>query len=163
MLERNAAADLAQQAGKAKLALLDQGKDAALTFGKPITITRNQQQQSLPTDARTGIFQADAAKLPAYVGATGARGGYAIYKVLKVTAPPPPDATRLAGSTSRVTEQVGRELFGAYMAALKARGDVKINQANLDRSKGDSEDEEPAMPTGGRGRSSRPPIRPPGS
>ena len=132
-LERNAASELAQKAGKEKLALLEKGNDAGMSFGKPVMLTRNQAQPGFPPEALIRIFLANASKLPAYVGAPTERGTYSIYKVLQVTAPPPPDPARLKAFNSRVGDQVGHELFNAYLASLKAKADVKINQANLDK------------------------------
>ena len=48
-----------------------------------------------------------------------------------VIEPPPPDAAKLAAASSRLGEQLGRELFTADLAVLKAKGDVKVNQANV--------------------------------
>ena len=94
-LERKAAGELAQAAGKAKLALLQQGKEAGVTFGKPATLTRNQPQPGYPPAALAMIFQADATKLPAYAGSVNERGGYSVYRIQKVIAPAAPDAARL--------------------------------------------------------------------
>ena len=33
----------------------------------------------------------------------------------------------------QIGEQVGREMFNGYLATLKAKADVKINQTNLDK------------------------------
>jgi peptidyl-prolyl cis-trans isomerase D len=132
-LERNAASELAQKAGKEKLALLEQGKDAGMSFGKPVTLTRNQAQPGFPPDALIKIFQTNANKLPAYVGALAERGTFSIYKVIQVVAPPAPDPERLKAFNNRVGDQVGHEMFNAYLASLKSKADVKINQANLDK------------------------------
>ena len=132
-LERKAAAEAAQAAGKDKLALLEGGKDAAVSFGKAVTLTRNQAQPSFPPDALTRIFQANPAKLPAYVGMPSP-AGYTIYKVVKVTSPPAPDAARLAAFNSRLGDQIGHEMFNAYLASLKGKAEVKINQANLEKA-----------------------------
>ena len=80
-LELKAASELAQAAGKEKLAQLQQGKDAGIVFGKPVSLTRNQAQPGFPPEALLRIFHADPAKLPAYVGTPGEDGGYSIYKV----------------------------------------------------------------------------------
>ena len=32
-----------------------------------------------------------------------------------------------------MSEQIGREMLTAYLASLKAKADVKINQANLEK------------------------------
>ena len=47
-LEQRAASERAQAVGKAKLELLQQGKDAGVPFGKPVTVTRNQPQPGIP-------------------------------------------------------------------------------------------------------------------
>jgi peptidyl-prolyl cis-trans isomerase D len=132
-LEHRAASELAQQAGKAKLALLEAGKDAGLTFGKPVTVARNRPQPGIPQAALTAIFQADAAKLPAYAGATNERGGYTLYRILRVIEPPPPDAARLTSFTNSIGQQIGRELASANVASLRAKADVKINQATFEK------------------------------
>ena len=46
---------------------------------------------------------------------------------------PAPDAARVAAVNGRIGEQLGREMFNAYLASLKAKADVKINQANLEK------------------------------
>jgi len=132
-LERNAASELAQKTAKEKLALLEQGKDAGLSFGKPVNLTRNQAQPGFPPDALIKIFQANASKLPAYVGAPAERGSFSIYKVTQVVTAPAPDPERLKAFNNRVGDQVGHELFNAYLASLKTKADVKINQANLEK------------------------------
>jgi peptidyl-prolyl cis-trans isomerase D len=132
-LERKAASDMAHAAGKEKLALVELGKDAGLVFAKPVTLTRNRPQAGFPPSALTMIFQADANKLPAYAGAVNDRGGYSIYKVLRLIPAPTPDAAKVDAFSSRVGDQMGRELMNAYAASLKARADVKINQANLEK------------------------------
>ena len=47
-----------------------------MTFGKPVTVTRNQQQPGFSPDALERVFQADPAKLPLYAGAPSERGGF---------------------------------------------------------------------------------------
>jgi peptidyl-prolyl cis-trans isomerase D len=137
-LERKTASDLAHKAGQEKLALLQEGKDAGLAFGKPVTVTRNQPRPGFPPPALTMIFQADASKLPSYAGAANERGGFSIYKLLRVIAPPEPDPAKLAAFSSRVSEQLGRELMNAYQASLRTRADVRINEANLEQEGGGS-------------------------
>ena len=151
-LERKAAGELAQAAGKVKLALLQQGKDAGVTFSKPATLMRNQPQPGYPPAALAMIFQADATKLPAYAGSVNERGGYSIYRIERVVAPAAPDATRLTSVSDRVGEQMGRELVAAYLASLKAKADVTINQANLEKEgERASPGQKPVSPRGRRG------------
>jgi peptidyl-prolyl cis-trans isomerase D len=134
-LARKAASELAQKAGEDKIAQLAAGrsdKDVGLEFAKPVALQRGQVQPGFPPDALTRIFQADASKLPAHVGAINEKGGFSIYRLVEVTSPKASDPQRLASAQSRVADQLGRELFNAYVSALKAKADVKIDQKALE-------------------------------
>ena len=134
-LTRQAASELAQKAGREKLALLARGKerDAGVVFDKPVTITRNQTRPGFPPDALKNVFLADEHKLPAYAGAANERGGFSIYRIDKVIDAPAPDAAKLQSASAQVGSEVGRELMNAYLASLKADTEVKINQAALEK------------------------------
>jgi peptidyl-prolyl cis-trans isomerase D len=135
-LARKAASELAQKAGQEKLRLLSEGKpdkDVGVTFGKPLMVGRGQFQAGLPPEVLTRVFQVNPDKLPAYTGAANERGGFSIVRVIKVVTPSDADKARFDQASSRLSEQLGRELLNAYLASLKAKADVKINQANLDK------------------------------
>jgi peptidyl-prolyl cis-trans isomerase D len=135
-LARKEAGELAQKAGREKLALLEQGKsdkEAGVTFAPPATLTRNAPAPGYSPDAVKRIFQLDPANLPHYAGAPNERGGFTIYKLEKVIEPPAPDPAKLAAANARIGEQRGRELLNAYLATLKDKADVKINQTNLEK------------------------------
>ena len=106
---------------------------AGLTFAKAVPLARNRPQPGFSPDAVTKIFQADATKLPRYVGAQNERGGFSIYKVENVIDAPAPDAAKLQAAGARVGSEIGRELMTAYIGALKADTEVKINQAMLEK------------------------------
>jgi peptidyl-prolyl cis-trans isomerase D len=130
------ASELAQKAGREKLALLEQGrsdKDVGIAFGKPVTLQRNQVQPGFTPDAVARVFQANASKLPAYVGAANERGGFSIYKVTAVNTPAAGDAGKVELAGNRMSEQLGRELVNAYVASLKSKADVRIDQAALEK------------------------------
>jgi peptidyl-prolyl cis-trans isomerase D len=134
-LTRKAASEMAQKAGREKLALLEQGKEreAGIAFGKAVMLTRSQAQPGFSPDALKTIFAADGRKLPAYSGAPNERGGFSIYKVEKAIDAPAPDAAKLQTAGARVGSEIGRELMTAYLASLKADTDVKINQSALEK------------------------------
>jgi len=132
-LTRQRASELAAKAGSEKLALLESGKDAGVTFGKPVTLTRNQVQSGITAAALAKIFEAGERKLPAYVGAPGERGGFSIYRIDKVIEPAAPDAAKVESASARVGSEIGRELMNAYLAGLRADTDVKINEAALEK------------------------------
>ncbi len=130
------ASELAQKAGREKLALLEVGKsdkEAGVTFGKPVALQRGQPQPGFSPDAVNRVFQANATKLPAYVGAVNDRGGFSIYKLVGVNTPPAGDAAKTELAGTRISEQLGRELVNAYLASLKAKAEVKIDQAALEK------------------------------
>jgi peptidyl-prolyl cis-trans isomerase D len=132
-LTRKAASEMAMKAGRDKLALLEAGKDAGVSFDKPLTLGRTQVQPGVTPDALKQIFEASAGKLPAYAGAANERGGFSIYRVDKVIDAPAPDAAKLEAASGRVGSEIGRELMNAYLASLKAEADVKINEAALEK------------------------------
>ena len=135
-LTRKAATDLAQNSGRAKLTMLIEGKgdkQAGVTFGKPVQIGRNPAQAGFSPDAITQVFQANQDKLPAFVGASNEHGDYSIYKVLAVTTPANTDKAKVDAASARLSEQLGREMLTAYLATLKSKADVKINQGNLEK------------------------------
>lgn len=134
-LVARAAAEAAAKVGAEKLAKLVAGaseKEAGVTFGKPVTLSRNQMQPGFTPDTINMVFRADAAKLPKYVGGPGEKGGYAIYKLLDVRTPEAGDPRRTEAAATQLGEQVGRELVNAYLASLKAQSEVTINQKALD-------------------------------
>jgi len=135
-LQRKGASELAQKSGSEKLKLLNAGKsdkEAGVTFGKPVTVGRGQFPAGLSPDVLTRVFQLNPDKLPSYTGATNERGGFSIVKVLQVITPSEGDKARVDMASSRLSDQLGREMLAAYMASLKAKADVKINQANLEK------------------------------
>ena len=134
-LARQASGELAQKAGREKLALLEQGKsdrDVGLTFAKAVTVARNRPQPGVPPDAVTKIFQADPTKLPRYIGAPR-EGGFSIYRLVNVINPPDPEPARLASARKGLADARSREIFDAYIADLKGKAKVEINQSNLDK------------------------------
>ncbi|MEO8344694.1 MAG: SurA N-terminal domain-containing protein [Betaproteobacteria bacterium] len=135
-LTRKAAIDQAQEAGRTKLAQLNDGKSdkvAGVTFGKPVQIVRNKPEPGFPPDAVTQIFMANPDKLPAFVGATNERGDFSIFRVQAVNTPGNTDKAKLDAASARLSEQIGREMLTAYLATLRAKGEVTINQANLEK------------------------------
>ena len=134
-LTRQGAVELAQKAGREKLALLEQGRsdrDVGLSFANRVAVARGRPAPGFSPDAVTKIFQADATKLPRYVGATSG-AGFSIYKLVNVINPPEPEPARLASARKGMADARSREIFDAYIADLKTKAKVEINQANLDK------------------------------
>jgi len=135
-LVRQAAADRAQKTGREKLALLEQGKserDVGVVFAKPVLLMRNRAQPGFTGEAITRIFQADAAKVPTYVGAARESGGFSIYKLVRAILPPEVDPGKVAAARAKIGEMQNREMFDAYVATLRAKAKVEVNQRNLEK------------------------------
>src|SRR4029434_3997957 len=113
-LVRQAAADLAKKAGRDKLALLEQGKsdkEAGVVFSKPVSLVRNRPQPGFAPEAVTRIFQLENTQLQVYAGTRAEGGGFSIYRLVKVIAPPDADAEKVAAARARIGEMQSRELF----------------------------------------------------
>ena len=100
-----------------------------------MALVRNRPQPEFTNEAITRIFQLDPTKLPVYVGTAGEGGGFSIYRLVKVIAPPEVDPEKVAAARARIGEMQNRELFDAYVNTLKAKAKVEINQANLEKSR----------------------------
>jgi peptidyl-prolyl cis-trans isomerase D len=121
---------LARAAGEAKLAELQSGKAANLSWGQPRTVSR-EAPGGLEPRALGPVFRADAAKLPSYVGVDLTPAGYTIYRLGKITEVGTPDAAKLRAAETALARQESRLAYQAFLAGVKARSDVKINEANL--------------------------------
>ena len=129
MLRRRAAASLAQKDGEAKLAELRNGKDAGLKWSPPRTVSR-REAQGMPPEALQRVVSADVSKLPAYVGVSFPEG-YLLLRISKVIEADAKDADPRAAA--RFAFLYGRSQYDAYVGSLRARGDVEVNQANLEK------------------------------
>lgn len=127
MLRRQEAFRLAEKDGMAKLAQLQKGEQASVTWNAPKLVSR-RDAQGLPQEVLRKVVAADASKLPAYVGLTIPDQGYVILRISKVIQPATaPDREREAQTASAL----GGAEFEAYVASLKGRADISINSANL--------------------------------
>lgn len=126
------ASRLAQKDGEAKLAALRKGADAGLAWGAPKAVSR-RSPQAVPAGALRQIMSADTEKLPAYVGAERGADGYMLYRVGKLLeAEPRPEPQQLA-ELERAGQLAGAQQFEAFVASLRARADIEIHTANLEK------------------------------
>jgi peptidyl-prolyl cis-trans isomerase D len=134
LLAREAATRRAAEAGQAELAKLQQGDKSNLTWSSVRSVSR-LHAPALSPEARDAIFNAQVKSLPAYVGAK-MPGGYALYRIAKVKpfaegdSTMAPRAQALRQQYNQVTAQ--EELVG-WLAALRQRYPVTINNAALER------------------------------
>jgi len=123
-LMKQEAATLAQKAGEARLATLQQ-KDDAEGFGPVQTISR-AKSQGVPPPVFLAAMKADAAKLPSYAGADLDGMGYAIVRVVKVDRPTAVDQAKRDAERQQIAAALAQQETLAYIDYLKARAKVKI-------------------------------------
>ncbi|HZV55741.1 MAG TPA: SurA N-terminal domain-containing protein [Rhodocyclaceae bacterium] len=127
------AVKLAVKDGEEKVARLNKGEKADIAWGAPRTVTR-AVAPNLPPDVVRAVFQADAARLPAYAGVAGP-GGYALVRVSRVKpfvagAEETPQVKALRAQYARLVAE--EELLG-WIAALTDKYPVAIDRAVLER------------------------------
>lgn len=125
---------LAKKAGMEKLAALQAGKGAGAAWSAPRQVSRDNPAGINPP-AINPIFKVDPAELPAYVG-VDLPGGYAIYRVTRVTTPANIDANRLKSVEFGLARQSAREDYAALARGLRARSEVKVNAALIEKRAG---------------------------
>jgi peptidyl-prolyl cis-trans isomerase D len=129
MLRRRAAAGLAQKDGEAKLAELRKGKDGGLKWSPARTVSR-REAAGMPPELVQRAVSADVSTLPAYVGVPFPEG----YLLLRISKVIEADAKQADPQTAaRINALYGRSQYEAYVGSLRARGEVEINPANLEK------------------------------
>ena len=126
------AAALALKEGTEKLALLAKGGDAGLKWSAPKTLSR-RDAQGLSAPALRKVMMADVSTLPAYAGLEAGGKGYAIYRVSKVIAGEFKAGAQGTEELAMADREAGAEQLEAYIASLRARAKVEINQENLEK------------------------------
>lgn len=128
-LHRMEAAKLAKQQGEKLLAELKQGKDPeSLGWTTPVRIDR-QNPQGLSDGVLKQAFRIDASKLPAYVGAAGADGGYVLIRLTAIEdGYAALDENGRKAAAAPYTGALGAEYLAAYMKSLRDKVEVTVNR-----------------------------------
>jgi peptidyl-prolyl cis-trans isomerase D len=131
-VRREEAVKLARKEGAEKFAQLRSGADAGIKWA-PAKLVSRREPQGMDENALRAVMAADAAKLPAYAGVDRGERGYALYRIARVAeGEPMPDAQKQA-EIRRLQAERGASQLEAYVASLRARADVEINRANLEK------------------------------
>lgn len=134
MLVQQEAVKLAVKDGEARLAKLNTGGQSDVTWATSRVVARAYAPNLAPEAVRA-IFSADAAHLPAYVGAA-LPGGYALYRISQVKPYVPAagaeEAPRAKALRARYRQIVAEAEFGDWLSVLKQRYGVDINKAVLE-------------------------------
>lgn len=132
LLTHEEAARLAIKDGEQKLARLNKGEKVDVTWSKPHAVIKGMAGE-LPPEASRAIFKTDAARLPAYSGAAGA-GGYALFRISQVKryTPEAGEAPQVRAMRGEYARLIAEEELAGWIAALRAKYPVEINQAVLE-------------------------------
>lgn len=126
------AQELARKAGEDMLKRLRAGDSAGIKWPAAKTVSR-EDPDGLDPLAVAAIFRTDAAKLPAYTGLGVGETGYALFRISKVIEATGLDQQKLASTELGLARQDAGEDFQDFLAGLRARTKIKINQETLEQ------------------------------
>ncbi len=130
-LTHEEARKLAIKAGHELLIRLFKGETVNLVWGEIKNISRINAEK-MPLSSVDAIFKSSTSKLPSYAGATTPDGDFVLYRISKVT---PHDGTgdqRTKALGNQYAQIVASEEFAAWLAALREKAGVEINQKLLE-------------------------------
>jgi peptidyl-prolyl cis-trans isomerase D len=123
---------LAAKEGAQQLSKLRLGANVGLKWGAPRQVSR-RDAKGLTPEALRQIVTADVSTLPVYVGADKDDAGYAIYRINKVIEPDKKTDAQIATDVSNLERAEGQADYDAYVASLRKRAAIEINEKNLER------------------------------
>lgn len=129
-LKRQEAEALAKKDGEARLEALSKGEDR-LNWGAAKVVSR-LDLRAIPSAAEQFVFRMNANKLPSYTGVELPGTGYALFKLTRLVSGEKLDENRKLGMQQKLDKLVAQEDIQIYLAALRGRHKVEINQAALE-------------------------------
>jgi peptidyl-prolyl cis-trans isomerase D len=130
LLKRQEAQVMARKDGETRLAALRKGDDT-LGWGALKSVSRLNPRQIPPLAVPT-VFRMDTTKLPSYAGVDLPGSGYALFKLVKTGSGEALDDARKQAILGQLNTLAAQEEVQSYLAALRTRYKVEINQALLD-------------------------------
>ena len=126
-LKKQMAEAKAIEEGEAKLARLQAGEDADVSWdeAKQVSYIQSQGQDH---EILRAIFRAETNHLPVYIGAVNTRGGFNLIRINKVIEPDPAEETKLNNFSKQLQQMITQEEVSSYLAGLRKQYDVKVKQ-----------------------------------
>ena len=131
-LTQQRAAQIAASQGRDLLAKLKQGEAAALAWSAPKLVSR-EDAQGYAGAVLAEVFKADVGKLPAYAGAENPQGGFVLLKITRVLEGQADDVAKRKATSEELRRLIGQEELDAYVASLRLKADVKVQQDRLEK------------------------------
>ncbi len=129
-LTLESARKLAAKDGEVKLAALKKGDAVQLGWGENHRIAR-LGAEGVGRSALDAIFKTPALPLPAFAGAVGQDGGYALYRITQVIPYSGADNPRAKMLREQYQQLVAGEEFAAWIGVLREKAGVEINDKVL--------------------------------
>ncbi len=130
-LKHEQAMALARKKTAEVLTGLKQGKEfAELNWIPSVTVDR-KNAQGLTDEVMRKAFTIDTTKMPAYDFVEKKNVGYALIKVARVDSNAPADDAENKLMAVEIEAALSREYLAAYLASLKAKSDITINERLL--------------------------------
>lgn len=130
LLQRKAAQEMAKKEGEMLLESVKKGEDK-LAWGGSKLISR-LDSRLIPPAAVPAVFKMDAEKLPAYTGVELPGMGYSLFKLSKVSADDKLEPAHKEAMLVQLGKLSAQEEVQGYLAALRSRYKVEINQAAVE-------------------------------
>jgi peptidyl-prolyl cis-trans isomerase D len=133
-LLRQQALELAFKQGKATLDQLKKGEKPGVDWKAGQAMTRSQLSVQ-GGDLAGQVFQANAAKLPAYIGMEKAQSGYLLVRVDEVKEVAAVDDAKRKRYAQEISKLTGEELLQAYLTESKKNAKISIKAIAADENK----------------------------
>ncbi|OGS99629.1 MAG: peptidylprolyl isomerase [Gallionellales bacterium RIFCSPLOWO2_12_FULL_59_22] len=124
-LLRGQAAELAVKQGRTLLEQLQRGDKPALNWATAQTVTR-AKFGTLDRDMVRKIFQADATRLPQFIGAETPQDGYVLVRIESVKEGGKLDGEKRNGYVQQLRKLTGEEMFRAYLADARQQASINV-------------------------------------
>jgi peptidyl-prolyl cis-trans isomerase D len=133
-LQRQQALELVAKQGSEVLGQLQRGEKANVVWQPVQSVTRSQRA-GLDGELVKLVFQANTAKLPAYVGVQTAQGGFALARIDSVKDVEEIDEGKRNRYLQQIRQITGEELLQAYLADAKKHADISMKTFVADEKK----------------------------
>lgn len=133
-LQRQQALELVAKQGNEMLGQLQRGEKANVVWQPVQSLTRSQRA-GLDGELVKQVFQANTAKLPAYVGVQTAQGGFALARIDSVKEVDAIDEGKRNRYLQQIRQITGEELLQAYLADAKKHADISMKTFVADEKK----------------------------
>lgn len=130
-LKHEQAVAMAVKKGKEVVAALRQGKDAAGLEWIPSVVVDRKNAQGLSDAIMKQTFRVTADALPAFDGVENRNVGYSVIRVSRVDSAAPTDSDERKLLQNEMETALAEEYTAAYLASLKSRADITVNQQLL--------------------------------